>query len=102
MERDVGLTTKVLDFVGNFVETKETKAAKERLGSDPMFYAHNVAYKNLLDLVRSEAYATLRDRADFQEVEEESRKQRARNAQLNIDSSEPLDNLEPVLNYNNP
>ena len=102
MERDVGLTTKVLDFVGNFVETKETKAAKERLGADPMFYAHNVAYKNLLDLVRSEAYATLRDRADFQEVEEESRKQRARNAQLNIDSSEPLDNLEPVLNYNNP
>lgn len=103
MERDVGLTTKVLDFVGNFVETKETKAAKERLGNDPMFYAHNVAYKNLLDLVRSEAYATLRDREDFQEVEEEARKQRQRNAQLNIDSLKPKkDNLEPVLNFNNP
>jgi hypothetical protein len=104
MERDVGLTTKVLDFVGNFVETEETKLAKERLGNDPMFYAHNVAYKNLLDLVRSEAYATLRDREDFQEVEEKARQQRQRNAQLNIDSvyDPKKDNLEPVLNYNNP
>ena len=103
MEREVGLTTKGLDFIGNFIKTKETKAAKERLGNDPMFYAHNVAYKKLLDLVRSEAYATLRDREDFQEVAEESRKQRARNAQLNIDSLKPQkDNLDPVLNYNNP
>ena len=103
MEREVGLTTKGLDFIGNFIKTKETKAAKERLGNDPMFYAHNVAYKKLLDLVRSEAYATLRDREDFQEVAEESRKQRARNAQLNIDSLKPQkDNLDTVLNYNNP
>lgn len=104
MERDVGLTTKVLDFVGNFIETKETKAAKERLGNDPMFYAHNVAYKNLLDQVRSEAYATLRDREDFQEVEEKSREQRQRNAQLNIDSvyDPKKDNLETIRNLNNP
>lgn len=104
MESDVGLTTKALDFIGNFVETKETKAAKERLGNDPMFYAHNVAYKTLLDLVRSEAYATLREREDFQEVEEKSREQRQRNAQLNLDSvyNPQKDNLEPVLNYNNP
>ena len=69
-----------------------------------MFYAHNVAYKNLLDLVRSEAYATLRDREDFQEVEEKSREQRQRNAQLNIDSvyDPKKDNLEPILNLNNP
>ena len=104
MERDVGLTTKALDLIGNFVETDATKAAKERLGNDPMFYAHNVAYKNLLDLVRSEAYATLRDRADFQEVEEKSREQRARNAQLNTDSvyNPTKDNLEPIFNLNNP
>ena len=85
------------------MKTEETEEAKKRLGNDPMFYAHNVAYKTLLDLVRSEAYATLRDREDFQEVEEEARKQRQRNAQLNIDSLKPQkDNLEPVLNYNNP
>ena len=108
MEREVGLLPKfkalvpsvTLPFVG---EIDLAKTDRDNIGRDPSFYPHNVAYKTLFDQVKSEAYATLRDRDDVKELKEKSREERQRNIKLNLDSmyNRNVDKLKPVLDLNN-
>lgn len=96
MESEVGLIPKVMGAFGN-------KVAQENIGRDPSFYPHNVAYKNLFNQVKSEAWATLRDRDDVKELKEKSKEERQRNIKLNLDSmyNRNVDKLKPVLDLNN-
>ena len=108
MEQEVGLLPKFrtmippisVPFVGEF---DVGKTDRENIGRDPGFYPHNVAYKNLFDRVKSEAYASLRDREDVIEIKAKSKEERARNAATNYDSlmNNNVDKLKPVLDFNN-
>lgn len=106
MEREVGLLPKFKAMVSSLPLLGDiAKKDRENIGNDPSFYPHNVAYKKLFDRVRSEAFATLRDREDVKELKAKSKEQRARNAAINYNSmmnNKFVDELKPLIDHNNP
>jgi hypothetical protein len=87
MKAEVGYQTKFNAVLGD-------KESQQLLMRDPMKYTHNRLIQSLFDRARSEAWQTLGDREDVQQLEAEAQDLRAAEYQMGL--------LQPVLEYNNP
>ena len=87
MKAEVGYQTKFNAVLGD-------KESQQLLMRDPMKYTHNRLIQSLFDRARSEAWETLGDREDVQQLEAEAQDLRAAEYQMGL--------LQPVLEYNNP
>ena len=87
MKAEVGYQTKFNAVLGD-------KESQQLLMRDPMKYTHNRLIQSLFDRARSEAWETLGDREDVQQLESEAQDLRAAEYQMGL--------LQPVLEYNNP
>lgn len=86
MKAEVGYQTKFNAVLGD-------KESQQLLMRDPMKYTHNRLIQSLFDRARNEAWQTLGDREDVQQLEAEAQDLRAAEYQMGL--------LQPVLEYNN-
>jgi hypothetical protein len=87
MKTEVGYLTKFNAVFGD-------KKAQQLLKRDPMKYTHNKLIHSLFNRARNEAWQSLGDREDVQQLEAEAQDLRAAEYQMGL--------LQPVLDFNNP